>query len=161
MVGMDVDALWDEIELIYRARLPHFERVARAVTGNRESAMEAVQEGFADALRNADRYAAAGPLEGWVWRCVVNRAIKSRTPPTAPDVDVGVADGHDGSNHADVRTRVAALPERQRLVVFLRYYADLGYREIAAALDIEVGTVSATLSAAHASLRASILEAHL
>ena len=48
---------------------------------------------------------------------------------------------------------VAALPERQRLAVFLRYYADLDYRAIATALAIEPGTVSATLNSAHASLR--------
>jgi RNA polymerase sigma factor (sigma-70 family) len=54
-----------------------------------------------------------------------------------------------------VRAWVSSLPERQRLVVFLRYFADLDYRSIAAALDVEVGTVSATLAAAHASLRRS------
>jgi RNA polymerase sigma factor (sigma-70 family) len=56
----------------------------------------------------------------------------------------------DGST---VRRWVAALPERQRLVVFLRYYADLDYCAIATALDVEVGTVSATLSSAHRALR--------
>ena len=35
--------------------------------------------------------------------------------------------------------RLAMLPERQRLVVFMRYYADLEYSEIAAALGIQVG----------------------
>ena len=54
---------------------------------------------------------------------------------------------------------VAALPERQRLAVFLRYFADLDYRSIATALDIEVGTVSATLAAAHAALRRAYTEA--
>jgi DNA-directed RNA polymerase specialized sigma24 family protein len=44
------------------------------------------------------------------------------------------------------------------LAVFLRYFADLGYREIAAALEIETGTVSATLSAAHAGLRRAFQE---
>lgn len=48
--------------------------------------------------------------------------------------------------------------ERQRLAVFLRYFADLDYRSIAAALDVEVGTVSATLAAAHAALRRSLQE---
>jgi len=51
---------------------------------------------------------------------------------------------------------VAALPERQRLMVFLRYYADLDYRAIATALGVKTGTVSATLNAAHAALRLSI-----
>jgi len=49
------------------------------------------------------------------------------------------------------------LPERQRLVVFLRYYADLDYSAIAEALEISPGTVAATLNSARASLR-SVLE---
>jgi RNA polymerase sigma factor (sigma-70 family) len=53
---------------------------------------------------------------------------------------------------------VASLPERQRLTVYLRYYADLDYRAIADVLDVEVGTVSATLSAAHRSLRRNLEE---
>ena len=53
---------------------------------------------------------------------------------------------------------MAALPERQRLVLFLRYYADLDYRRIAQILRVEVGTVSATLHAAHASLRRALNE---
>jgi DNA-directed RNA polymerase specialized sigma24 family protein len=40
--------------------------------------------------------------------------------------------------------------------VFLRYYADLDYQTIADTLGIEVGTVGATLAAAHRMLRKSI-----
>ncbi len=58
----------------------------------------------------------------------------------------------------DVRRWIARLPERQRLAVFLRYYADLDYRSIGAALEIEPGTVSATLSAAHSALRRQLEE---
>jgi DNA-directed RNA polymerase specialized sigma24 family protein len=43
-------------------------------------------------------------------------------------------------------------------VVFLRYFADLGYRDIAEVLDVKVGTVSATLHAAHVSLRSALSE---
>jgi RNA polymerase sigma factor (sigma-70 family) len=53
---------------------------------------------------------------------------------------------------------VQTLPERQRLAVFLRYWADLDYRAIAEVLEVELGTVSATLSAAHQSLRRSVQE---
>jgi RNA polymerase sigma factor (sigma-70 family) len=48
------------------------------------------------------------------------------------------------------------LPERQRLVLFLRYYADLSYTQIGAALGLRTGTVSATLAAAHRTLRARL-----
>ncbi|HET7744619.1 MAG TPA: sigma factor-like helix-turn-helix DNA-binding protein, partial [Gaiellaceae bacterium] len=66
--------------------------------------------------------------------------------------------GGDAGSDSELRVRLAELPERQRLVVFLRYFADLEYRDIAAALDVGVGTVGATLNAAHASLRASLEE---
>jgi RNA polymerase sigma factor (sigma-70 family) len=57
-----------------------------------------------------------------------------------------------------VRVALAALPERQRLVLFLRYYADLDYATIAATLEIAEGTVAATLSSARAALRESLEE---
>jgi RNA polymerase sigma factor (sigma-70 family) len=149
--------VWPEIESLYRAQFRQFERVARAITGDRESAVEAVQEGFADALRRSHQWARRGPLEGWVWRCVVNRARKQRPRPTVELLADGSEAGH-GHGDSELRFRLAALPERQRLVVFLRYFADLEYHEIAAALGIETGTVSATLHAAHANLRAGYEE---
>jgi RNA polymerase sigma-70 factor (ECF subfamily) len=54
---------------------------------------------------------------------------------------------------------VRALPERQRLAVFLRYYADLSYPQIADVLGVRPGTVAASLNAAHASLRVGVEEA--
>jgi len=149
--------LWGEIELLYRSQFLRFERVARAITQDRDAAAEAVQEGFADALRRSHQYDGSGPLAGWVWRCVVNRARKTRVEQPARGYPESV-NGHGPQDEDGVRTFVARLPERQRLVVFLRYYADLDYRSIAEALSLEVGTVSATLNAAHASLRASLEE---
>jgi RNA polymerase sigma factor (sigma-70 family) len=58
----------------------------------------------------------------------------------------------------DVRFLLASLPERQRLVLFLRYYADLDYRSIAEAVGIESGTVAATLNQARATLRRMLTE---
>jgi RNA polymerase sigma factor (sigma-70 family) len=52
---------------------------------------------------------------------------------------------------------VQALPPRRRLVVFLRYFADLPYRTIADVLEIDEGTVAATLAQARQALTA-ILE---
>ena len=57
-----------------------------------------------------------------------------------------------------VRRLLAALPERRRTVVFLRYYADLDYDAIAKALDIAPGTVAATLHEAHDTLRLDLAE---
>lgn len=156
---MDESDVWSAIETLYRAEFQRFERVARAITGNHDSALDAVQEGFADALRNAGQWAGRGPLEGWVWRCVVNRARKARPKRTVVEVPADDGQVERSQPDGDLGTRLAALPERQRLVVFLRYFADLEYREIASVLDIETGTVSATLHAAHGNLRAGYEEA--
>src|SRR3954471_22027635 len=120
---------WGEIEGVYREGYSRFVRVASAITGDRESGVEAVQDGFADALRYAGQWSGRGPLQAWVWRCVVNRARKARARPRSLELDSSVADptGVD----SDLLARLATLPERQRLVVFLRYFADLDYREIA------------------------------
>ena len=156
---MEEPGVWSQIESLYRADFRRFERVARAVVGHRESALDAVQEGFADALRHAGQWTGHGSLEGWVWRCVINcaRRVRRRCAVVESPTNEGRTDG--GGGDSDLKARLAALPERQRLVVFLRYFADLEYREIAAVLDIETGTVSATLHAAHAHLRAGYEEA--
>lgn len=152
---MTDEAVWARIEALYRLRFAAFERVARGVTGDRETAREAVQDGFADALRHAAQWQARGSLEAWVWRCVVNRARKARVRQSPMVFETGTS-ASDGDHQ--LASHVAALPERQRLVIFLRYFADLEYREIADALGVSVGTVSATLHAAHTTLRAALEE---
>jgi RNA polymerase sigma-70 factor, ECF subfamily len=150
-----------ELARLYRSRHRHFVNVARAITGDEERAAEAVQDGFADAIRSRRSFRGEGPLEAWVWRAVVNAARKAVRLPL---VEVGaVADDELAAPSfvAELAPLLARLPERQRLVVFLRYYADLDYRSIAAALEVEVGTVSATLSAAHRAIRRTLEEVQI
>jgi RNA polymerase sigma-70 factor (ECF subfamily) len=150
-----VDAGVRDLEDLYRRRYERFARVAAAIAGDVEAGHDAVQEGFASLLRGRDTYRGQAPLEAWAWRAVLNAAKKARARRLETVADVGEEAAGDGivGDGAIVRRWVEALPERQRSVVFLRYYADLEYRAIAAALDVEVGTVSATLSSAHRVLR--------
>ena len=87
-------------------------------------------------------------------------ARRDRPPEHLPVRDVASEAENPNGRPVDwqVRALVAALPERQRLVLFLRYYADLDYRRIAEALAIEPGTVGATLSHAHATIRRALEE---
>jgi len=142
-----------EIEALYRERFPYFAQVAGAVVGDRERAVEAVQDAFVSVIRSRDSFRGDGSLEAWVWRAVVNAARKATRRPL---VEVGNELDDEylvPEAVAGLAPLVASLPERQRLIVFLRYYADLDYRTIASILDVEVGTVSATLATAHATLR--------
>ena len=147
-----------ELESLYRRRHAHFVRVARAITGDPERAYEAVQDGFADAIRSRRSFRGDAPLEAWVWRAVVNAAQKAVRRPLVEVGSASDAEAEPPRAMRELAPTIAALPERQRLVVFLRYYADLDYRAIAAALEVEVGTVSATLAAAHRSVRESLEE---
>jgi RNA polymerase sigma factor (sigma-70 family) len=146
-----------DLEEVYRLRYSRFVRVARAIAGDEELAHDAVQDAFASALRHRRSFRGDGPLEGWLWRALVNAAHRARDRSAPPPLtrEPSANGTHDD---AGVRTFLASLPERQRLAVFLRYYADLDYRTIGAALGVEVGTVSATLSQAHAALRKALTE---
>jgi len=146
-----------EIERLYQSSYNRFLNVARGIVGNADAARDAVQDGFAGAIRARGSFRGDGPIEAWVWRSVVNAALKQRRPRL---VEVGAPAGESPAPDEVIGLAplVASLPERQRLVVFLRYYADLDYRAIAETLEIEVGTVSATLASAHRSIRRSLSE---
>jgi RNA polymerase sigma factor (sigma-70 family) len=79
----------------------------------------------------------------------------------------GVVDSHEhrageqvdaAAQSRKVAGVLARLPRRQRDVLLLYALADLGYAEIAAALDIPVGSVRSALHRARATLRAALEE---
>jgi RNA polymerase sigma-70 factor (ECF subfamily) len=161
VVTHDPAASVAELEALYRERFPDFSRVASVITGDEQSGVDAVQDAFANAILGFADYRGEAPLEAWVWRIVLNaaRGVRRRQRPQPEDALPAASGNGRPDDDYDVRAWIAALPERQRLAVFLRYYADLDYQSIAHALGVEVGTVSATLSVAHAALRRSHLEA--
>jgi RNA polymerase sigma-70 factor, ECF subfamily len=149
-----------EIEAIYRARLAEFRRVAAAIVGDVERGSDAVQEAFGKALRKRRSFRGEGTLEAWLWRLVVNQARDElRAARRAPFPVLLSANGSTTHEDARLAAAIGALPERQRLAIFLRYYADLDYASIAEALGVKGGTVAAALSAAHDNLRNTLQEA--
>ena len=148
----------EALGLLYRQRYPRLLRVAESLVGNAELAHDVVQEAFALAIRSRADFRGDGSLEGWVWRILVNTAhsaIRDRLPLEFPLEDrlETAASSNGGAAGKDMLPVLAELPERQRLVLFLRYYADLDYRQIAEALEIQLGTVGATLNHAHTAIR--------
>ena len=148
-----------ELERVYRAEFTRFVRVATAIAGDEQSGADAVHDAFVQAVRNRRSFRGDGPLEAWLWRMVVNAAKKRAGRELASDPQE-IPAVHENGFGDPVRSLVAGLPERQRLALFLRYYADLDYESIAATLGVAPGTVGATLNAAHAALRNSLKEAH-
>lgn len=148
-----------EIEEVYRTRVGEFRRVAAAIVCDREAAHDAVQEAFASAVRRRKTFRGDAPLEAWLWRIVVNHALSERRiAPTLSEPFEATANGHAADGDEQLAAALLALTDRQRLVVFLRHYADLDYRTIAETLDVSPGTVAATLNQAHTALRRALEE---
>lgn len=164
----DLDgATLERIEAAYRKRLSELRRVATAITGDREAALDAVQEAFATAVRQRGTFQGRGNLDGWIWRIVVNSARDHATAErslhwerNSSEPSAVGASPLSNTEIPDVRSLLAAVPERQRLVVFLRYYADLDYGTIGEVLAISPGTVGATLNQALNNLRRLLKEVH-
>jgi len=152
-LSLPVDDPTQEIEQVYRERYVGFRNALAAVTGSHDSARDAVQEAFARALRERANFRGEGPLEAWIFRIALRTALETRrngrelafedvVDPALPEPE------RDPALAAALR----ALSPRRRLVVFLRYFADLSYAEIAYVCGINEGTVAATLAQARAAL---------
>jgi RNA polymerase sigma-70 factor (ECF subfamily) len=146
----------EALEQLYRDRYRDYRDIMAGVVGSHDLAREVVQEAFARALREQRKFRGEGEgsLEAWVWRIAVNVALKMRrglAREWALDQEYEAAT-HETAPDRDVRAAVRALPPRRRLVVFLRYFADLSYAEIAAIAGVSEGTVAATLAQAHGEL---------
>jgi RNA polymerase sigma-70 factor (ECF subfamily) len=154
---VQVDEKADALEQLYRDRYRTFRDVLAGIVGSHDLAREVVQEAFARALRELRRFRGEGSLEAWVWKIAVNVALKERRR-RLPEQELETEPVADSSpSDPVVRDAVLALPPKRRLVIFLRYFADLSYREIAEIVGVSEGTVAATLSQAHREL-ASRLE---
>lgn len=149
-----------EIEELYASRYPGFRNALATVTGDYDTARDAVQEAFAIALRDRDHLRTDASLAAWVWRIAYRKALSLARRPVVVSLDgspaLVAADLPDTYHDPELRAAIRRLPPQRRLIVFLRYFADFSYAEIAEACDIQVGTVSATLAQARAELRTMI-----
>jgi RNA polymerase sigma factor (sigma-70 family) len=140
-----------DLEALYRERYVGFRNALAPLVGSREAARDVVQEAFAQALRHRRKLRRNESLAPWVWRIAYRIALRERGRPKDLELpeDLAVLDsGRDPALAAALRS----LPPKRRMVLFLRYYADFSYSEIAEALGITVGTVGATLAQAQAAL---------
>ena len=151
-----MDARAAAIEEVYARRYASFRHAVAVVLGGYDAAHDAVQDGFARALARRDQFR-EGSLEAWIWRIVLRQAFdharRSRAVPIEERFDPALV---PAQRDPELAAAVRALPPRRRLIVFLRYFADLSYGEIAALCGVSEGTVAAALARAHADLREAL-----
>jgi RNA polymerase sigma factor (sigma-70 family) len=149
----------DEIEGLYREKYMRYRNALATITGSYDSARDAVQHAFAQAVAERARFRGDGSLDAWVWKIALRRAVGLRCEFAEVELNGSfhpalVEPERDPALAAALR----ALPPRRRLAVFLRYFADLSYAEIADILGVSVGTVAASLAQAHDALRNGLTE---
>jgi RNA polymerase sigma-70 factor (ECF subfamily) len=133
--------------------------------GDPHSAEDIVQETFIKIWHNLPRFR-TGNFQSWMYRIAINTAIDfaRRSRPTVDIGDVPLAapgDNPEGTVLRNERAQtihqaITHLPPHSRAALILREYEGLSYKEIAAVLDIPLGTVMSRLNYARNRLRADL-----
>ena len=141
-------------EELYAAQYAPMVRLAHALVDSRQRAEEVVQDAFAAVYERFDRLEHPTP---YLRTCVLNgcrRAIRRRMLRRSREFAVVEHGAELTYNH--VLDAIRRLPHKQRSMIALRYDLQLTDAEIAATLDVPLGTVKSTIHRALATLREEI-----
>lgn len=166
----DLDAAFAPL-LAYDKRLVN---LAHRVLGDRDDAMDAVQEAYLQAYKAFHTFRGDAQPFTWLCRITLNecarRGRKKTTrrgrevelevlrekgvEPAAPDLDQAAVER--SGTAAAVRAAVDELSPPYREAILLRYYEDMSYEEIASIWGCSIGTVKSRLARAHAKLESRV-----
>jgi len=147
-------------EALVRRLQPMVFRVALGFFRDRDEAQEVLQDTFLRVYRNLDRIDRSVGLRGWVFRIATNICIdryRSRCKRGERERGLTLLEKEAAEETSDPETMlqrserlellqaaVDKLPERERSVFVLKHMNHLKLKEIAATLDISLGTVKST-----------------
>jgi len=131
---------------------------------DRVAAEELAQEVFLQLHRNWSAMKSPAHIVFWLRRVASHRSIdaarktKARRETSLEELDEPTVFErvHDSFLSSYLNRMVATLPEKQRIVVVLRYQEDMDLEEIAKVLDMKINTVKTQLSRALDLLRMKV-----
>jgi RNA polymerase sigma-70 factor (ECF subfamily) len=144
-------------------------RYGLVLSHRRDVADDLVQQTCVRALERAAQFQVGTRLDRWLFAILhsiwLNEIRSRRVREGQGFVDAEQALVVDGAREteahvmaAQVLRLVGALPDAQRAAVFLAYVEGLSYKEVAAVLEIPIGTVMSRLAAARATLAGNLKE---
>ncbi|MGE5760258.1 MAG: RNA polymerase sigma factor [Gemmatimonadota bacterium] len=153
---------------LYDAHVDRVYRLAFRLAGDAELARDFTQETFIRAFERIATFRGESRLSTWLHAIATTVALNGlrkvkrfRTRETGIEAADGVAGG-TRTAEPDLKSRlrdaIDALPPKYRTVVVMHDMEGYTHEEIAAALDVEVGTSKAQLSRARAKLRESLAD---
>lgn len=152
-------------EILYRRFAGKMYNVALTYAKNDDEACDILQEGFINVFRKLNQFKFESPLEGWVRKIIVNKALeiyrqKKRreevTEDYTSDLTTFTETILESINAKEIVNFINELPQKAAMV--LKLYAIEGYahNEIADLMDISVGTSKSQLNRARALLKEKI-----
>jgi RNA polymerase sigma-70 factor, ECF subfamily len=138
---------------------------ARRMTRNRSDAEDLVQDTMVRALEKAHLFHHDTNLRGWLVTIMHNEHVNAvrrgfRAPFMISDdaiVELGRPETQEAPVElSEIRRAVGRLPYEQREALMLHWMAGLKYEEVAAKLDLPLGTVQSRISRARKALRVMV-----
>lgn len=130
--------------------------------GDEAAASDMTQQVFLKLIQGIAQFRGDAGFSTWLYRLVVNacmdgaRRAKPRELAANPDAvdELAVPDSQEQDfareqTARSVRAALSALPVKFRLPILLRYFEDLSYGEMAAAMNCSMGTVASRLNRGH------------
>jgi RNA polymerase sigma-70 factor (ECF subfamily) len=161
-VKVDDHTLVADLESLWRLRRTGLVATVAAITGDRDAAADAVDEAFVRAFQRRARVERMASPSAWILRVAINvvrrrqaRSARRRQAEAAALARSAAWIEPQDPRH-DLWAAVAALPDRERTAVALRYLGDLTEPQIAQVMGIAVGTVGASLTSARRKLAVAL-----
>ena len=153
----------DDANRLMVRQIPHLRRYARALTGDRDSADDLVQDCLERAWSRVHQWRPGSDMRCWLFTIMHNvNANRVRGDSRRPTVvafedsrhgrGIGPAQEHRAAV-GNLSDALAVLPEEQRAAVLLVGLEGLAYGEAANVLAIPLGTLMSRLSRGRARLR--------
>jgi RNA polymerase sigma-70 factor (ECF subfamily) len=138
-------------------------RLAHSMLGDRWEAEDATQEAVTRAWRKLGQLRSGNPLRPWFLAIVVNQCRNTRRNKwfgTARIAEVfrGTRVDRNDIERVDVARALARLPSEDRHALFLHFYLDLPFEEVAQALGISQSAAKGRIYRACHRLRPELLE---
>ena len=143
--------------------IPRLRRYARALTRDINAADDLVQDCLTRALSKVHLWQRGTDLRAWLFTILHNQYVNHVRRAVREGAAVGLSDTEPMLTSApnqgkrlelrDLERAIARLPEEQRSVLLLVGLEGMRYEEVAAVLDVPVGTVRSRLSRGREMLR--------
>jgi len=145
------------------AEIPRLRRYARALTRDVVTADDLVQDCLTRALGKLHLWQDGTDLRAWLFTILHNQYVNHIRRAVREGSAVGLNESEPLLSRApqqgkrlelrDLERAIAKLPDEQRIVILLVGLEGMRYEEVAAVLDVPVGTIRSRLSRGREALR--------